>query len=329
MSADQTMLLYSPSQSHLQLAAPATALAYTFENRFSPLHYNLTNTDFNTLVLEDGTIQYCLKQSTGVALWWTLNNIADSIVNAGVSPIRHDYSYPVAARNHIPDDLFHNIGMDCPEVLNIIEINTFNPLYVYTSISNIVSFWTRLQLVGLQALAWIHEARAHAIGLGFDSGWNWNSLGEQTFLEHVTRQLITFPGSMDSPCSRCHFTNNSGSILRNLHSNYSSDFESSYGAESYDDTEGSEVGSRNSQGTLYSIQINYEEQLMMEDTEPNICTDLVFHKTARYPRVHPTYNRYSKTELIDNGYIEDFSMDSANSEAIFSTFDHVHESMET
>lgn len=92
-------------------------------------------------------------------MWWTLDSITSDINNARLYTIRNNPSYPAAIRSYIPDALFDQIGMAWPEVLKAVELDSFNPLYLLTSIPNIVALWTQLQQIGLAGLAWICKAK--------------------------------------------------------------------------------------------------------------------------------------------------------------------------
>lgn len=125
-------------------------------------------------------------------------------MDAGLYPICNNPSYPTAVRSYIPDALFNQIGMAQPEVLKAVELDTFNPLYLLTSIPNIVALWTQLQQIGLAGIAWICEAKAQSRTMGAASGWNWDFKQSQE-IKIPKYSIIPVPKITDDNALGLHF----------------------------------------------------------------------------------------------------------------------------
>lgn len=247
---------------------------------YCPLTRRLSFGDFDTFRLPDGSKAYCLKQSAGVTLWWTLSSIANDINTAGISPIRYDHAYPAAVRSYIPDFLFQQIGMPRPEVLKVIEIDSFNPLYHLTTIPNIVSFWNQLQQVGLAGLAWIQEAKARCNRMGPACGWDWHF--HQTQLADVPTNLYHNQPIIDA--------NNA----LGLHLTYRPD-----------DRDILSPTPPNSEASPTISHLDLIQPPIPLEQHPVAPTDMVLHPIySHYAQAYPNYDVFSRTRLVDNGYID-------------------------
>lgn len=253
---------------------------------YSPLKRRLRYTDLQAVVLSNGAKAYSLRQSAGISLWWTLDIITGDINDAGLFPIRNDPSYPAAARSYIPDALFNQIGMARPEVLKAVELDSFNPLYLLTSIPNIVALWTQLQQIGLAGLAWIREAKARCRLIGPTCGWNWDFQRAQE-LEIPKFSILAAPQITDDNALGLHFDYSIPAARANTPTSVINDNDS-----------------------LMENSLLYPPGLLSKSR------DMVLHPIfSHYAAAKPDYDVFSQTVLTDNGYTSPTPMDTSDDAA--------------
>jgi hypothetical protein len=173
MSAQtNTMAIVPYSPLNAQLSLNISPNSQDIINSVSPLHYKLSDDDFNIIHLPN-KILFILDESVGSALFFVLQQLAWKIVKAGHA---HILNHIHIAPSNLRPLQFNELGLAQPAILHIGHFKgRHNPLYFASTREDLIQLHHALQTVGRQAVTWIATAAEQSTQLGPQCSWNWNT----------------------------------------------------------------------------------------------------------------------------------------------------------
>ncbi|KAH6867176.1 hypothetical protein BKA70DRAFT_1453598 [Coprinopsis sp. MPI-PUGE-AT-0042] len=189
----------SPIQSVLLQPIPSWSLV----RQISPIFRNIKPTDVIGRLNEEGQPIYTIKPSLGTALWASLHNLANAIVDAGTKTLQEAAMQNPFGPKYmdVPDFQFEVLGMKRPSIMDTVQrdlLDVYHPLSGWTTFEDVISSYKKLQKVGMEALCWIMDAKYKVIEQKVTDKWVWDEedLGGNQGLQqphNPTNALILHP----------------------------------------------------------------------------------------------------------------------------------------
>ncbi|KDR72016.1 hypothetical protein GALMADRAFT_773625 [Galerina marginata CBS 339.88] len=304
----QTVALWSPHNVELQLFNPSAH--YTPLDATDPTDYVLTYDDFKFIGFNNGQNLYELKEEPCTAAWFSAGNVASSIIKAGTAFLQHDLSLPLGQRPIIPHEFFDQLELSRPEILDIIEYKTPNPLCGHAPLEAICTAWTQVQTVVKWSKVWINEAKARSDALGARSYWDWSAVACNRVGYESDYHLVT-SGSIEHYVFGLDSTNDSSSTeaSRGSTPDYIADDDVTMASEDsgiaflpeeyYDYNSDYTTNTCRDLILHPTLSCTVQEPLYESENEENSCRDIVLHPTlSAFAKAFPEVDVFSGDEIL-------------------------------
>lgn len=273
IASDNTSIMpYTPTDPHLDLTS--TQFTQSVLNSISPLNYNLTVGDF-MLHQFTNTSAYTLSPSVGTSLWWSLQQLALRIMDGGYYPYEEPTPPPAYAEPPTDHDNQDQIVVVDQTPSPFARLARFLPSIIDITLSNsgfnpVFCLGTHDQLYELHQN--LQEVGRQAI--------EWIAAVEQARVRDASNasRIAGDASNLDQ------VTRSFGQ----LRIEYPTRF----------------LITNGTQSTLHASTTIKSNHLTKNSRLPDTSREMILHPThSLYARSHPDYDAFSRSTLIDNGFI--------------------------